>query len=94
MTTWKNLKVNVQNIEVETAKAVLIKFPHNSELDGFKFWHPAKLVRNGSHSYEKSIGYTDDFKIKAIKNGNGKYNRFEVIAEKEITIEELEKAFA
>ena len=93
MKEWKNIEINVQNIDFNTEKSVLIKMPHNSDYDGYKFWHPSKLVRNGSNSYAVKIGYTDDFIFKLKKFGNGKYNKFKVIDEKEITAEEFEKSF-
>lgn len=90
---WKNIEINVQNIEINTGKATLIKMPNNSEYAGYKFWHPSKLVRYGSNSYARSIGYTDNFTFKLFKNGKGKYNKFDVIDEVEIDAEEFEEAF-
>lgn len=90
---WKNIEINLQNIEAETEKAVLIKMPNNSNYAGYKFWHPSKLVRYGSNSYARSIGYTDQFTFKLKKYGNGKWNKTKVIAEKEISVEEFEEAF-
>ena len=90
---WKNIKINIQNIETDTGKAALIKMPNKSRYAGYKFWHPSKLVRYGSNRYARSIGYTDEFTFKLFKNGNGKYNKFDVIDEIEIDVEEFEEAF-
>lgn len=90
---WKSVRFNAQNIQTETAKAVLINMPHSSEYDGYSFWHPSKLVRSGSHSYEKTLSYTDDFTFKLKKFGKGKYNKFDVIDELEIGAEEIEEIF-
>lgn len=90
---WKNIEINVQNIETDTGKATLIKMPNKSRHAGYKFWHPSKLVRYGSNSYARSIGYTDEFTFKLKKYGNGKYNKFDVIDEIEIGVEEFEEAF-
>lgn len=90
---WKNVDINIQNIETDTGKASLIKMPNKSNYAGYKFWHPSKLVRYGSNSYARSVGYTDEFTFKLFKNGNGKYNKFNVIDEIEIGVEEFEKAF-
>ena len=90
---WKNIEINIQNIEIDTGNAVLIKMPNKSKYAGYKFWHPSKLVRYGSNSYARSIGYTDEFTFKLFKNGNGKYNKFNVIDEIEIDVEEFEDAF-
>ena len=90
---WKNIQINVQNIETETEKATLIKMPKNSRYAGYKFWHPSKLVRYGSNSYSRSLGYTDEFTFKLLKFGKGKHNKFDVIDEIEIDVEEFEAAF-
>ena len=90
---WKNIEINIQNIENDTGKAVLIKMPNKSKYAGYKFWHPSKLVRYGSNSYARSIGYNDTFTFKLLKYGNGKYNKFDVIDEIEISVEEFEEAF-
>lgn len=90
---WKNIEINVQNVETETGKATLIKMPNKSKYAGYKFWHPSKLVRNGSNSYALSLGYNDTFKFKLFKNGKGKYNSFDKIDEIEISVEEFEEAF-
>jgi hypothetical protein len=60
---WKNVQINIQNIEAQTDRAVLFKCPHKSKYDSFSFWHPAKLVREGKHSYAVSVSYTDDFEF-------------------------------
>ncbi len=90
---WKNIEINIQNIETETGKATLIKMPNKSKYAGYKFWHPSKLVRYGSNSYARSIGYTDEFTFKLKKYGNGKYNKFDVINEIEISVKEFEEVF-
>lgn len=90
---WKNININIQNIEYETGKATLIKMPNNSDYAGYKFWHPSKLIRPGKNSYAVSLGYTDDFLFRLFKNGNGKYNKKEIIDEIEIDVEEFEEVF-
>lgn len=90
---WKNIQINVQNVEKETGKATLIKMPNKSNYAGYKFWHPSKLIRNGRNSYALSVSYNDTFKFKLFKNGKGKYNKFDVIDDLEISVEEFEEAF-
>lgn len=90
---WKNININKQNVDVETLNSVLIKMPHNSDFDGYKFWHPAKLVRKGRNSNSVSISYNDEFIFNLKKYGNGKYNKREVIDEIEIDTEEFENVF-
>lgn len=90
---WYKINVNILNIEVETAKAVLVKMPNNSKYKGFKFWHPAKLIRGGRHTYAACILFTEEFTFKLFKTGNGKHNKYEVIDQTEIDVEELLEAF-
>lgn len=90
---WKNIEINLQNIETDIGKATLIKMPNKSKYVDYKFWHPSKLVRYGSNNYARSIGYTDKFTFKLKKFGNGKWNKFDVIDEIEIDVEEFEEAF-
>lgn len=92
-TTWKKIAFNIQNVKHQTERAFLIAMPHNSDFDGFQFWVSVKLVREGSHSYERRLSIKDDMVFKLQKTGKGKHNKFEVIAEKEITAGELAEAF-
>ncbi len=86
---WENIETN-NLIQAETEKAVLIKIPKEEWL----FWHPKKLVKTfGKNNYRMSFGVCDDMKFKIFKNGKGKWNKFEKISEKEISIEELKKYF-
>ena len=86
---WNKVLFNIQNIKAESDSSVLINFQHNSKYDGYSFWVTKKLVRSGSHSWEKSFSFTNEFKFKIFKNGKGRYNKMEKIDEKEITAEEM-----
>ena len=88
---WNNIEINIQNIEIDTGNAVLIKMPNKSKYASYKFWHSSKLIRYGLNSNSVSIGYTNEFVFKLFKNG--KHNKFEVIDEIEIDVEEFEEAF-
>lgn len=90
---WRKININSQNIKARTGKAVLIAMPHNSEFDGFCFWHPSKLVRDGEHSSAVSISYTEDFVFRLKKYGKGKYNSCEVIDEVPLAYDEIEEIF-
>lgn len=91
---WKNININVQNIEHDTGKACLIKMPSKCSYAGYKFWHPSKLIRdNGGKGYFKSLGYTDSFEFKLIKYGKGTYNGRDIIDEVVLSVEEFEEAF-
>lgn len=93
MANWKNININTNQIKADTGKAVLIAMPHNSNYDGYSFWHTSKLIRSGRHSAAVSLGYTDDFTFTLKKYGKGRYNSREVIDEKVIDVEEFENAF-
>lgn len=91
---WRSININKQNIKAETGKAVLIACPHKSDFDGYSFWHPAKLVRDGSHSNSVSISYTEEFVFRLKKYGKGKYNSREVIDEVQLAYDEIEEVFS
>lgn len=87
---WRNIKANSNLIQHETEKAVLIKLPKSK----MKFWHPKKLVRfEGKNDYLMSIGITDDFEVRLFRNGEGQYNRTDVLEEEEISGAELIERF-
>jgi hypothetical protein len=90
---WKAIQINMQNIDIETEKSILIKCPKNSEYNGFKFWYPSKLIKDGSQLFTKKLIYTNDFKFKLIKYGKGKYNSRVKIKEIEINYSEFDIMF-
>lgn len=90
---WKNININKNNIKTETDKAVLIAMPHSSSYDGYVFWHPSKLVRNGRHSEAVSISYNDEFTFHLKKYGKGKTNYKDVLDEVELDPSEFEEEF-
>lgn len=90
MAQWFKFPVNIQNIKHETEKAVLIAMPHNSDYDGFEFWYPKKLVRNGSNSYEVFVSISDTFRV-TLKRVSEK--TFKVLDERIVGYEELLDAF-
>lgn len=86
---WKTMHFNLQNVRYETQNAVLINMPKKSRYGGFSFWIPKSFVFNGNHSYDLKISIPVDFKIKLQKFGNGRYNKFTVIDEREISVNDL-----
>ena len=87
---WHKIYFNSQNIEHDTAKAVLIKMPNKSEYAGYKFWHPTRLVREeGGKGYHMSFSFTEEFQFTIRKYGQNR----QVTAEKIIGWDEMLEAF-
>ncbi len=87
---WHKVYFNSQNIEHDTAKAVLIKMPNKSEYAGYKFWHPTRLVREeGGKGYHMSFSFTEEFQFTIRKYGQNR----QVTAEKIIGWDEMLEAF-
>lgn len=91
MGNWSRLRIPKTNVVYQTATAVLISMPHSSTWNGYKFWHSLKITENAGGYY--NILYSDDFKFRLFKNGNGRYNRHEIIDRKEVGAEEIAEAF-
>ena len=87
---WHKVYFNSQNIEQETAKATLIKMPNKSKYAGYKFWHPAKLVRaEGGKGYHMSFSFAEDFEFTLRKYGQNR----QITAEEVIGYAEMLEAF-
>lgn len=93
MADWKNFNINTSQVEHDSGRAYLIKMPHNSDYDGYKFWIGGRLVHEGRHSAALRIGVLDDMEFKLFKNGNGRYNQREIIAETTISGAALAEQF-
>jgi len=91
---WRSINVNLTMVKHQSERSVLIAMPHNSDFDGYAFWHPSKLVRDGRNSGSVSIAYSDDFVFHLKKYGSGKWNSREVIAEVDIGADDFTEAFA
>ena len=87
MAKWHKVSFNAQNIEHETANAVLINMRHNSAYDGFQFWNPKMLVR--VEGYNLTFSFTDEFEFKLVKHVKGRYNQRDIIDQKTISADEM-----
>ena len=86
---WKNSKsfYSGNQIESESAKAYLVKVPGSD----FKVWINKSQTRwSGSNV---RFGFNIDWSYKLFQNGKGKYNKFEKVAEKEVSGAELLQMF-
>ena len=90
---WKNVLINDNQIKAILENSLLINCPHNSKYDGYAYWHPRKCIHRGTHSANKSLGYTNDFKFRLIKYGKGQYNQRDIIDEVEINAQEFEDMY-
>lgn len=79
---WHKVKISANNIEASTDKAVLIKMKHNSNYDGFVFWHSKKLVREDGSML--TFSFNDEFKFNLKKYGQGKWNSRDVVREENL----------
>lgn len=87
---WINFKVNIQNIEAETERAILVKVPSKAKHSaGFCFWASKKCVREGAHSYEIVVGVNSERPVQLKRTGKN----FKVLDEKELTAEQLAELF-
>lgn len=86
---WINFKINIQNIEAETDKAILVKIPKNASYGEFCFWVSKKCVREGAHSYEVVIGLNNDKPITIKRTGKN----FKVLDQKELPAEKIAEQF-
>lgn len=93
-TMWKNIDINDNLVESQTERGIRIAMPHSSEFDGYSLWLPSKVVREGRNRASISIGINTDFRYSIKKYGNGKWNRFSVISENDISGDDVLEAFS
>lgn len=89
-TKWEEIEAN-NSVERFTDKAALVGIPKTD----YKFWHPKKLVKTfGKNNYGMAIAVCPEMKFKIFKNGQGQWNKFEKIDEREIDLRQLKELFA
>ena len=64
---WKKVKVNKNNIVVDTGTAILIKCPNKNHFSNYKFWISKKLVNEFSKGFVEIV-YKDEFTFSCKKN--------------------------
>lgn len=64
---WNKMYINDNQIEREFENSLLIKMPASSRYSGWMFFHPYKLVREGTHSANFSISFTDEWDFRLVK---------------------------
>lgn len=91
---WEKIQIQSNCIEYITSNGVLINLPKTSKYKGYSFWHPIKCCRSmGKNNFLLQIVFTKKFKFKLKKYGKGQYNFRQIIDEKDISSDELKKAF-
>lgn len=91
MSEWRSINIYKNQIETETAKAVLVKMPRSCRYTGWVFWHPRKLVRDGRNDAAVEISYTDRWSFNVYKMSPKP--PFVKLATKRIDVAEFEKMF-
>jgi hypothetical protein len=86
----KKVDTNSNLLKGEKNGKYLIKLPKSE----FMFWHPKELVHfSGKKNYLMTISYEEGKYIHVFRNGNGKYNRDQVMDEMCLTTSMWEKYF-
>ena len=88
---WEKLRINNQNIKVNNGNSILIACPHNSEYNNYVFWYPAKMT--GFHEKYIEISFKDTFTFELKKYGQGKFNKYKLIDEKQVDAAVIEEMF-
>lgn len=66
---WKSLVLKDSLARHKTTKSVLVAMPYNSNLWGYAFWHPAKLVWHDGATMH--VRHTDEFLFRLKNNETG-----------------------
>lgn len=90
---WKTLDLPPELVAVCTDKSIKIDMPQNSRYKGYNCWISRKLVHinvqyvgNDKFLFYEVV-YKDNFMFRLKKYGKGRYNKYDVVDEKEIDAE-------
>lgn len=92
---WKEMIIDDSCVRVKTGKSALIAMPRYCEYEGYTFWHPIKLVKNGIY-YKNytTLMYTDEFKFRLQKREKNRDGKWETTDEITLSAQEVCDAFA
>ena len=93
MTEWKNIDIDRKYIKVKTYRSALIQMPHDSDYDGYCFWHPITLIWRGWLTKDFSLRYHDDFKFRLFQETRDKYGKYKKINWRTVSAQEIISAF-
>ncbi|MGY3724622.1 hypothetical protein SAMN05421767_11028 [Granulicatella balaenopterae] len=89
---WKKIYFKAKNIESISEKAVLIRFPKESELRDYLMWYPKKFITvESDDGFTLSFVYREDFTFKIFHKDWNYKKRTKKYSE--ITLDELIAAF-
>lgn len=71
---WLYFPINIEWIESQTEKALLIKIPQNMPYSGYRFWHPKKLYypKDCFHPYLR-MNTEHTYNLRHYTYSNGEY---------------------
>lgn len=86
----KWLKAYIQHncVQAYSDKSVLLMIPSSYEYGGMMFWFPQKLAHEDGNK-DIELVFTEDWKFRLFKKGNGKTNRNETVKEELISGDEF-----
>lgn len=85
---WIYIRVPQDAFVASSRKSYKIAMPHNCDLRGYCIWFPRKLTI-GNDDLIDQIYFNKSYTFRALKYGQGKFNRYEVLDERMISGEEL-----
>lgn len=93
MAKWKDFEIDRNYIKAETYRSAKIQMPHDSDFDGYYFWHPQTLIWRPSRSTNIELHYHDDFKFRLFQEIRDKYGKYQKINWRTVSAQEIVSAF-